>query len=126
MNVVDSSGWLEYFAEGANARHFASPIEDVKRLIVPTISIAEVFKRVILQRGEATALIAVALMQQGRVVDLTSSIAIDAARIGVEERIPLADSLILATARATNAVLWTQDSDFKNVRGVRFFPAAKK
>ncbi len=121
MNLVDSSGWLEYFADGPNAKHFAKPIEAVAKLIVPTISLLEVFKRVLIQRGEDLALQAVALMQQGRVVELDTALSLQAAKLGVEMKLPLADSIILATAKAWNAVLWTQDSDFKDVEGARFF-----
>ncbi len=121
MNVVDSSGWLEYFADGPNSKHFAKPIESVRELLVPSLSIAEVFKRVLIQRGEDSALQAVAAMQQGRIVDLDTSIAILAAKLGAELHLPLADSIILASARAHQAILWTQDSDFKNVENVKYF-----
>jgi predicted nucleic acid-binding protein len=116
MNVVDSSGWLEYFADGPQAEFFAPPIEDVSKLIVPSLSVYEVFKRV----GETGALQAVATMQQGVVVDLTVAIALSAARISVEQGLPMADSVMLATARAHRATLWTQDADFKGVKGVRY------
>lgn len=124
MNVVDSSGWLEYFAGGPNADFFAKPIEATAELIVPTVSIYEVFKRVLQQRGEGDALQAVALMHQGRVVDLTTSIAIAAARSRVGLTLPMADSVMLASARAFDAVLWTQDADFEQIPGVRY--TAKK
>ena len=120
MNVVDSSGWLEYFANGANADFFAPAIEDTNQLIVPSISILEVFKRVLQQRGENDALQAVALMQQGRVVNLDTAIALLAAKIGVDQKLPLADSVILATARMNNAVVWTQDVDFDGLEGVKY------
>lgn len=120
MNVVDSSGWLEYFAAGANAEFFAVPIEDVAKLVVPSISVFEVFKRVLQQRTERDALQMVALMRQGRIVDLDLEIALDAGKIGVELKLPLADSVILATARAYSAILWTQDEDFKDIEGVRY------
>lgn len=125
MNVVDSSGWLEYFADTGNARHFASPIEDVQNLIVPSISILEVFKKVLHQRGEGSALQAIALMQQGQVVDLSTPLALQAARLGMEHDLPLADSVILATARSCQAILWTQDSDFKGLDHVKYFPKRK-
>jgi predicted nucleic acid-binding protein len=120
MNVVDSSGWLEYFADGPQAEFFAPPIEDVSKLIVPSLSLYEVFKRVLHQAGETGALQAVATMQQGVVVDLTVAIALSAARISVEQGLPMADSVMLATARAHRATLWTQDADFKGVKGVRY------
>ena len=119
MNVVDSSGWLEYFADGPNADFFASAIEGVSELAVPSISIYEVCKRVLQQRGENDALQAVAVMMQGSVVDLDTSIALAAAKISVELSLPMADSIMLATARACDATLWTQDADFRNIDGVR-------
>jgi predicted nucleic acid-binding protein len=121
MNLVDSSGWLEYFADAPNAESFAPAIEDISNLIVPTISLSEVFKKVYQQRGENAALEAIALMHQGRVIDLTASLALSAAKLGVEINLPLADSIILATAKSLNAILWTQDSDFQGLDGVRFF-----
>lgn len=122
MNVVDSSGWLEYFADSLGAKNFAKPIEAVRHLLVPTLSITEVFKRILVQRGEDSALQAVAAMQQGQVVELTVPIAILAAKLGKELNLPLADSVMLATAQAHDAVLWTQDSDFKNIENVKYFP----
>jgi predicted nucleic acid-binding protein len=120
VNVVDSSGWLEYFAAGANADFFADAVEATDELVVPTVSVYEVFKRVAQQRGEGDALQAVALMQQGSVVDLTATIALEAARTSSALGLPMADSIILATARASRATLWTQDSDFASIDGVRY------
>jgi predicted nucleic acid-binding protein len=120
MNVVDSSGWLEYFADGPNAPFFVRAIEDTGDLLVPTLSVVEVFRRVLQQRGEDEALQAAALMQQGRIVDLDLTTALVAARLGVQERLPPADSVILATARQHGAVLWTQDRDFEGIEGVRY------
>jgi predicted nucleic acid-binding protein len=124
MNVVDSSGWLEYFADGQNAAFFAAAIEDGGSLIVPTISLLEVFKRILQQRGDTAALRAVALMRQGRVVDLDSELALSAATLGHAHRLPLADSVIYATARKHAATLWTQDADFEGLDGVRFVARA--
>ena len=120
MNVVDSSAWLEYFANGSNAGYFAAAIEDVAELVVPSLTLLEVFKRVYQQRGEGPALQAVALMQQGAVVDLTAPLALAAARLGADHKLPLADSVVLATARAFEATLWTQDADFEGLPDVRF------
>ena len=120
MNLVDSSGWLEYFANGRNAKFFAPALEDTDNLIVSTINIYEVFKRVLQQRGEDAALQAVALMQQASVVDVTSPVAMDAANFSAELKLPMADSLILATARAFGATLWTQDADLKGLPDVMF------
>lgn len=122
MNVVDLSGWLEYFADGPNADRFADPLGNVSELLVPSITLYEVFKVVCRQRGEDAALQAVAMMQQGRVIDLSSSIALSAAKLSLDVKIPMADSIILATAQAHDAVLWTQDDDFEGLPGVRYFP----
>ena len=120
MNVVDSSGWLEYFADGPNAAVFAKPIVETGSLIVPVLSIFEVFKRVMTQRGEDVALEAIAMMRQGKVVPLDDTLALDAARLSVQRRLPMADSIILATAIAHRATLWTQDADFEDVSSVRY------
>ena len=121
-NVVDSSGWLEYFADAPNAEFFASAVEDPNNLLVPSISILEVFKWVLRERGEDAALQAIAVMQQGQVVDLDVAVATRAAKLGLELKLPLADSVMLATARANDAHLWTQDADFASVPGVRYRP----
>ena len=120
MNVVDSCGWLEYFADGLNAEFFAPAVEDVSELIVPSISIYEVFKRVLQQHGEGHALQAVAMMMQGRVVSLDSGLALSAAKISVQLGLPMADSIMLATARVYQATLWTQDADFEGIDGVQY------
>ena len=120
MNVVDSSGWLEYLADGPNASFFAPAIERSADLLVPTLSIFEVFKRVLGQRDESQALQSIALMHQGQVVELTASLALDAARLSRSARLPMTDSIMLATARAHGATLWTQDSDFEGLPDVRF------
>jgi predicted nucleic acid-binding protein len=120
MNVVDSSGWLEYFADGPNADFFAPPIENSPELVVPTVSIYEVFKRVLQQRSENEALQAAVTMQQGMVIDLDVDLALKAAKLSLELKPPMADGVILATARAYEADLWTQDADFKGVQGVRY------
>lgn len=120
MNLVDSSGWLEYFAEGPNARFFAPAIEESGDLVVPTIVVFEVYKRVYQQRDRHAALQAVATLRAGRIVDLTLSLAIAAAAISSSDKLPMADSIILATARAENAVIWTQDADFEKITGVKF------
>lgn len=120
MNVVDSSAWLEYFANGPNAEFFVQAIEKTEELLVPSLTLYEVFKRVHQQRDEGAALQAIALMQQGAVVDIDSPIALAAARLSMEHRLPMADSVILATARSYTAVLWTQDADFKGMPGVEY------
>lgn len=118
--MVDSSGWLEYFADGPAAGFFAAAIEDVDALVVPTISLYEVFKRIVQQRDDGAALNAIALMQQGTVVDLTAPLALSAATLGAKLKLPLADSVMYATARAHDATLWTQDADFEGLPHVRY------
>lgn len=120
MNVVDSSAWLEYFANGPNAGFFGKAIEDTAKLVVPSLTIFEVFKRILQQRTEGDALQAIAVMRQGHVVDLDTQIALTAAKLSVELRLPLADSVILATARVSDATLWTQDADFKEMPKVQY------
>jgi predicted nucleic acid-binding protein len=120
MNVVDSSGWLEYFADGPHAAFFAPAIEKTGDLIVPTLSLYEVFKRVLQQQGENKALQAIAVMYQGQVVALDAPLALAAAKASVELGLPMADSIILATAREYGATLWTQDADFADIEGVQY------
>lgn len=120
MNVVDSCGWLEYFANGANADFFAPAVEATADLLVPSLTLFEVFKRILQQRSEADALRAVALMRQGRVIDLSDTLALGAARLSFELKLPLADSIILYSARHHGAKLWTQDSHFESVEGICF------
>lgn len=122
MNVVDTSAWLEYLADAPGADHFAAPLEDTDNLIVPTICIYEIFKAVLKQRGEDAALETVALMKQGTTINLTDDLALQAAKISLEYKIPMADSIILATARAHEAILWTQDQDFQGIKNVNYFP----
>jgi len=126
MNLVDSCGWLEYFAAGPNANFFAPAINDINSLIVPTICILEVFKRVLQQRDEDSALKAVALMEQGRVVDLNDTLAMNAAKLSLDHKLPMADGIILATAHFHNSVIWTQDADFKGIKGVKYIDKKKK
>jgi predicted nucleic acid-binding protein len=121
-NVVDSSGWLEYFADSDRASLFASAIEDTKNLVVPVISIYEVFKKVLRERGEDDALQVASMMQIGRVIDLDGSLALEAARYPL----PLADSVIYAVTMRHEATLWTQDEHFKDLANVRFFPPKPK
>jgi toxin FitB len=125
VNVVDSSGWLEYADDGANAKAFEAPLVDVSRLLVPAICLYEVFRKVLRDRGEESALALAAQMRQGRVVDLDGDLALEAARLGVELKLPLADSVILATARAHGATLWTQNEDFDGIAGVRYLRKRK-
>lgn len=119
-HIVDTSGWLEYFADDRNADFFAGPIQETERLVVSVVNVYEVFKHVLRERGEDEALQAVAYLKEGVFVGLGSSLAIQAARISHKQKIPMADSMILATAGACDAELWTQDSDFEGIEGVRY------
>ena len=121
MNLVDSSGWLEYLSDGKNADSFSTPLIDIENVIVPTICIYEVFRVVIREKGENEALQAVALMKQGNIVDLSFEISIQAARFSIDNKIPMADSIIYTTGKIYNAIIWTQDDDFKNLPGVKYF-----
>ena len=121
MSLVDSSGWLEYFTDGKNAEHFAPVLSDIERLIVSTVNIYEVYKKVISEMDEDNALQAVAMMQQAKVIEITPSIAVQAAKISYLYKLPMADCLIYITAREHNAIVWTQDSDLKDLEGVQYF-----
>jgi predicted nucleic acid-binding protein len=122
MNIVDSSGWLAYFADEPNAKHFLTPLNDPASLVVPTVTIYEVFKVILRESGENDALQAVVAMRKGTVVELTASLALAASKLSLEHNLPMADSIILATANEFSATLWTQDADFKNIKNVKYFP----
>jgi toxin FitB len=126
LNIVDSSAWLSYFAGDNNAEHFAEPIENTADLLVPSITLAEVFKIILRQRDEDVALTAIAQMEQGQVIALDSRLAIDAAYYGLKHKLPLADSIIYATAMKHSAIVWTQDNDFESLNGVKYFPKLDK
>ena len=121
MNLVDSSGWLAFFADTKNAGKFSVPLQDANRLLVPTVVMYEVIKVLLREQGEEAAIIAQAHMQQGTVVDLNTEMAVNAATLSLEVHIPMADSFILATARAFDAIIWTQDDHFKGLQKVKFF-----
>ena len=122
MNIIDSSGWLEYFSDGPNAGHYLPPLNDTSTLIVPVITIYEVFKVVLREFAENQALQAIAAMQKGKIIDLNANIAMDASKLSLQYNLPMADSIILATARSYDCVIWTQDSDFQHIEGVNYFP----
>ena len=124
MNIVDSSGWLEYFANGPNAKVFSGPLNDADNLLVPTVCLYEVFKRMALMHDQEAAVEATVVMEQAQVISLTKPIARHAAVLSIEHGLPMADSMILATARAHRAELWTQDADFDGIEGVHFVPHA--
>lgn len=120
MNLVDSCGWLEYFSEGPEASSYAKAIENTEQLVVATVCMYEVFRILLRQIGRSGALEAFATMQQATVVPLTEPLALEAASLGESQKLPMADSIILATARMHRATLWTQDAHFKGMAGVRY------
>jgi predicted nucleic acid-binding protein len=120
MNVVDSYGWLEYFANASNAEFFASAIRDEENLLVPSVCLYEVFKRICQQQGKQAALEGVSRLYRGTIINLSDELALQAAQLSLQYNLPMADSIILATARAQNATLWTQDDHFKNIEGVKY------
>ena len=122
MNIVDSSGWLAYFADEPNAKNFLAPLNDTASLVVPAVTIYEVFKVVLRESSENEALQAAVAMRKGRVVDLTASMSIAASKLSLEHNLPMADSIILATAKEFKATIWTQDAGFKNIDDVKYFP----
>ena len=126
MNIVDSSGWLEFFTNGPNAEVFAEPLSDPAKLIVPTISLYEVFKVTLRWRGEDPALQAAAIMYQATMAELTPELTLSATRVSLEHKLPMADSIMLATARAFDALFWTQDRDFEAIPEVRFVPSFRE
>lgn len=123
MNLLDSSGWLEYFAEGKNADFFAPIAADIQNVLVPTICIYEVFKVMLRERNKTYALQAVAIMQEGNVITIDEELALEAAIFSHNEKLPMADSIIYTAARINKAKLWTQDADFKNLPNVEFIKA---
>lgn len=123
MNIIDSSGWLEYFADGPNANQYLPPLNDTSSLIIPVITIYEVFKVVLRESDENAALQAVAAMQKGTIIDFNANLAMNASKLSLQYHLPMADSIILATARAYNCIIWTQDSDFQHIEDVNYFPA---
>lgn len=120
LNVVDSSAWLAYFADEPTAEYFARAIEDTGSLVIPVVCLYEVFKVLLRESGEDSAFQAVAVMQQGEVVELDANLALEAAKLGLEEGLAFADSIVLAVARQAGATLWTQDAHFAGKAGVQF------
>ncbi len=125
MNIIDSSAWLEYFANGPNAKRFSAPLKDIASLVVPVITIYEVFKVVLRERGENEALQAAAAMQKGTVCDLATKTALLASKLSLQHKLPMADSIILAEAQLHDATIWTQDADFKGLPKVKYFSKSK-
>jgi len=120
MNVVDSCGWLEYFANASNAEFFTPAIRDEANLLVPSVCLYEVFKRICQQQGKQAALEGVSQLYRGTIIAMNDGLALQAAQLSLTHNLPMADSIILATARAQNAILWTQDEHFKNIEGVKY------
>ena len=119
MNVVDTSGWLAYFAGEPNAKHFAPALQTPQELVVPTVTLYEVFKVVLRESSESAGLQAVAAMQKGTVADITPKLALAAGKLSLRHALPMADAIILATAQTFEATLWTQDAHFKGIDGVK-------
>ena len=126
MNIVDSSCWLEYFAGSKVGNLVSSAIEDLNSLLVPSITLYEVFKKLLIEKDEDSALLAAAHMKQGTVIDLDSDLSIFSAKIGKDNKLPMADSIIYATAKKYNCILWTQDKHFKDLENIRYFEKEKK
>jgi predicted nucleic acid-binding protein len=124
MNIVDTSGWIEYFFEGPNASYFSEPIEDIANLVVPVVCLYEVFKKINQVADKSKALQAVAQMKQGHVIELNEEIALSAALISIQKKLPMADSFIYATGQLEGAVIWTQDVDFNGLPGVNYKEAS--
>jgi predicted nucleic acid-binding protein len=121
MNIVDSTLWLEYFAGTEPGNNVSDIIENLNELIVPTITIYEVFKKLLIERNEDDALLAIAHMKQGKIINLTEELSLSAAKISKEHKIPMADSIIYATNLKFNCVLWTQDKHFESLKSVNYF-----
>ena len=121
MNLVNSSGWLEYLTDSKNAKFFAPAIENTNELIVSVINIYEIYKKVLIEKDENTALQVVGLMQQAKVIDFTPSLAVQAAKFSYDFKLPMADSIIYITAKINDAIVWTQDIDFKDLEGVKYY-----
>lgn len=118
--VVDSSAWLEYLADGPNAEEFAPAIEAIDRLVVPTVVITEVLRRLDAQGRRAVIPDVLAHMRQGQLVPLDDQLAVAAAVVGRQHGLPLADSIIYATALTVTGTVWTQDEDFRKLPGVEY------
>ncbi len=125
MNLVDTSGWLEFFFDGPLAKVFSAPIEKTSDLVVPIICLYEVFKKINQVADEAKALQIIAQMKQGRIVEINEEISLRAALISLNHKLPMADSIIYATTLCENAVLWTKDEHFKNLPSVKCFAQPK-
>jgi toxin FitB len=120
LTLVDSCGWLEYATGGANADFFESALLDTGNLIVPTLCLYEVGKRMLITQGEAAALEVLEMMQKARVVQLTPADYFAAVKTSVAHKLAMADALIWQTAQSFGATLYTQDGGLKGMSGVLF------
>jgi toxin FitB len=120
MNLIDSSGWLEYFADGKNSDFFAFPIEDISKVVVSTINLFEVYKKILFERDEQNAMAAISFMAKANIIPVDDEIAIEAANLSLNLKLPLADSIIYATAIKANAIVYTQDSHFEGLQFVKY------
>jgi len=125
MNVVDTSAWLEYFEGGANSHKFSPAIKEVEQLIVPTICIYEISKVILRESDENHLIQALAAVQKGKIVELSPVLSTTAAKISLKHKLPMADSIIYATARLFDATVWTQDVDFEDLPNVNYFQKIK-
>lgn len=126
MIVLDSSGWLEFFADGPYAEEFAARLRQPGSVLTPTVAIYEVYKWVKRERSEEEAVEAVATMKKTRVLDLTEELALTAADLSLAHKLAMADSMMLAVARAHDAELMTTDSAFIGIAGAKVFSKKKK
>ncbi len=120
MNVVDSSGWIEFLVDGPNAGFFETPLNLQDELLVPSVIVLEVYRYVLRNEGREKALSVAATMHEGRVIDLDTGLAIEAAELGASHGLPLADSIVYASALSHEATLWTQDADFDGLDHVEY------
>ncbi|MBI5507419.1 MAG: type II toxin-antitoxin system VapC family toxin [Deltaproteobacteria bacterium] len=125
MILVDSSGWLEFFADGPLAAEYGRYLATSSNVVTPTVVLHEVYKVIKRERGEEDALIAAAQMSQTRLVALDDSIALTAADLGLEHKLAMADSIVYATAQSLGAELVTSDADFSGLSGVTYLSKAK-
>jgi predicted nucleic acid-binding protein len=121
--VIDSCGWVERFAGSPFGDLYGPAMQELEAMLVPAVCLTEVFRALAREAGEQAALAAVAVMRQAVVVALDGDLAIEAARLGLAHRLPLADSIIYATAQRHGAELWTHDAHFRGLPDVRFVEA---
>jgi predicted nucleic acid-binding protein len=121
VNIVDTSGWLEYFADSPQAKHFAAVIEDIEQLMFHSIVLYEVFNKIALAFDENNAFQVVAHLKQGKVMVVDDAVALYAGKVSIEKKLPMADALIYATAILHHATAYTQDTHFEGLMNVKYF-----